>query len=300
MPNSINRVYPIRFNKKKWKIPLFCNHICNENCNIVIFLTEQNEYIILNNPDYKNNKCSFYNKLIPTTIKLSSFDINNSNIDNGILYNSDKKVIDDNSFILTIHFPLSNYFEVIISTPSENNGFTLKELIYSIKNLYELIYEGENDTATPQNFNLKKICTSCGNKNLDDFITSIDTITENITDDCCICYSDFTNNDDKYAPIKLKCGHIYHKYCINKWIDTTPQCPMCRGNVFQCVTCNGQGIIYYTFTGIVVPIEERGLDLNRNYTNGIFGIHTYDIEDLLIKNLIYDRKKKRLFMDITA
>ena len=155
MSNILNRVYPIRFNKNKWKIPLFCNHICNENCNIVILLTDENEYLILNNPNYINNKCTFYNKLLPTTIKLSSFDITNSTIENGILYNFDSKVINDNSFILTIHFPLSNYFEVIISTPPENNGFTLKELIYSIKNLYELIYEGENDTATPQNFNLK-------------------------------------------------------------------------------------------------------------------------------------------------
>ena len=57
MSDSINRVYPIRFSKKKWKIPLFCNHICNENCNIVVFLTNQNDYVILNNPNYINNKC---------------------------------------------------------------------------------------------------------------------------------------------------------------------------------------------------------------------------------------------------
>lgn len=296
-----NRVYPIRFNKKKWNIPLYCYHKCTENCKIIILLNIHNEYIVLNNPDYINGKCSYYNKLIPVKIKLSTFDINNPDSGIGKLYNSDIKVIKDSSFVVSINFPLSNQLEVIITTPFENEGFTLKELLYSIRNLYEVIYESEYETATPQNFNLKKICTSCGNKNIDDFSNKIDIIKEKISEDCCICYSDFNNTDEKYIPIKLnKCGHIYHKYCINKWMETTPKCPMCRTNVFECNNCNGEGIIFYTFNGIVIPLEQRGDNLNRNYSNGIFGIHSYDIEDLIINRLSYNRKKKRLYLDISV
>jgi len=255
---------------------------------------------VLNNPKYINGKCQYYNKLIPVKIKLSTFDINKPDSGAGLLYNFDEKVIKDNSFVVTINFPLSNELEVIISTPFENNGFTLKELLYSIKNLYEVIYESEYETSTPQNFNLKKICTSCGNKNIDDFSTKIDTIKEKILEECCICLSELNNEDEKYIAIKLKCGHIYHKYCINKWIETTAKCPTCRTNVFECNNCDGGGIIFYTFNGIVIPLEERGDNLNRNYSNGIFGIHSYDIEDLIINKLSYNRKKKRLYLDITV
>ena len=27
---------------------------------------------------------------------------------------------------------------------------------------------------------------------------------------------------------QLKCGHIYHRKCINKWFKTSSSCPVCR------------------------------------------------------------------------
>ena len=59
-------------------------------------------------------------------------------------------------------------------------------------------------------------------------------------------------------------------------------------------------IICYNFTGIVIPVELRGQMLNRNETFGRFGIHSFDLEDLLIESLIYDNVKKQLIMNITA
>ena len=42
---------------------------------------------------------------------------------------------------------------------------------------------------------------------------------------CIICFSDFNKNDK----IKiLKCGHIYHKECINEWFKKKELCPICR------------------------------------------------------------------------
>ena len=144
---NIRRVYPIRHTRNKWKIPLFCKHMCNENCNILIISNNSNQYILLENPDYVDGKCSYYNKLTSSNIKISTFNINNPQGDMGELYYSDMKVILDKSFIVSVYFPLSYVFEVVISAPNENDGFTLKELLYSIKNLYELIYEEEEETA---------------------------------------------------------------------------------------------------------------------------------------------------------
>jgi len=295
--NKIIRVYPIRTTRKKWKIPLYCYHNCSENCNILLVNdNENNDYVLLENPDYNNGKCSLSQKLQKTFVPISTFNINEPLGDNGPLYNSDEIVIPDNAFKVFFYYPLSYVFEIIVESPSAR-GFTLKQLIYSIKNLYEFIYMEEERTATPQIYQLKKICTSCGNQNLSEYIKNI---TEDFdkTDNCCICYNDY--NDSENIAVKLKCNHIFHDNCIKKWLKNSGTCPICRANIFECKNCDGSGIIYYNFTGIVIPIEERGTFLNRNQTYGVFGIHSYDLEDLLIENLFYDNEKKQLYMNITS
>lgn len=39
---------------------------------------------------------------------------------------------------------------------------------------------------------------------------------------CSICFSKINNEH------KLECGHVFHKQCIEKWINTNPSCPICR------------------------------------------------------------------------
>lgn len=297
----MNRVYPIRTSRKFWSIPLFCYHMCNQNCNILIVSNNSNQYILIDNPDYYNGKCSYNNKLKKTTVKISLFDINSPQGDSGLLYNPDEKVIMDNSFKVSIYFPLSYVFEVVISTPKTNNGFTLKELIYSIKNLYEFIYEEELRTSSPQIFNLKKFCTNCGNKDLSKFIEKIDIDNLKDLDDCCICYSNIINSQEDFDfTIKLKCSHIFHNKCIKTWLEKSGTCPLCRYNIFECTNCDGSGIIYYNFTGSVIPYEERGMNINRNISNGVFGIHTFDLEDLVIEKLFYNKIEKRLYVNMSG
>ena len=132
----MRRVYPVRTTRNRWKIPLFCKHKCDESCNILFLNDEEDDYVIVENPNYKNGKCLNNNTLEKTFINISNFNIDEPNGHFGPLYNSDVKVISDNSFKLLIYYPLSYVFEVIIQTPTLN-GFTLKELIYSIKNLLD-------------------------------------------------------------------------------------------------------------------------------------------------------------------
>ena len=45
---------------------------------------------------------------------------------------------------------------------------------------------------------------------------------------CCICLDNFNN----VKCIKtLQCDHVFHKYCIDKWIDKKNSCPICRSNI---------------------------------------------------------------------
>jgi E3 ubiquitin-protein ligase RHA2 len=42
---------------------------------------------------------------------------------------------------------------------------------------------------------------------------------------CSICLSDFRKRSTMR---KLKCDHIFHKRCIDKWLHTSINCPTCR------------------------------------------------------------------------
>jgi len=294
MNNKILRIYPIRPTRNKWKINLHRIHICTSNCKIKI-INELGNLVLINNPNFKDGKCENYSKVKKTLINISEFNEENGLIDdNSILLNSDYKVIPDRSFKLSIYYPLSYKFEIIISTNTDN-GYTLKELIKYIKILYKFIYEEEERTATPQLFKLKKYCISCGNKDFEKYIMQIDT--KDIEGECCICFSEYSNEK---TIGKLNCEHMFHNNCIKNWFSNTGTCPMCRNNAFECKKCDGSGIIHYEFNGTVIPIEQRGMNLSRNMTNGIFGIYDYDFEDLLIESLSYDRVKKELQMNIIS
>lgn len=45
-------------------------------------------------------------------------------------------------------------------------------------------------------------------------------------EDCSICLGDQTNK-----AVKLTCGHIFHKMCIDPWLEKNKTCPICRNRI---------------------------------------------------------------------
>ena len=294
----LKRIYPIRYSKKQWTINFYCKHECSNKCKF-IFTSTQNgnshELSLDINPDYKDGKCNIANNLIKTQIRLSDFNKDDPKCVNGEkLMNSDDLVIKDKAFKVNIYYPLSNMFEITVYS---ENGFILKDLISSIKQLYEFIYDEEERTASPQIYELKKACSSCGLNDLENFVNNDVILNEEIKEeDCVVCYDKYYEDEI----CKLKCNHIFHKKCLKTWIMSKKTCPICRYNIFMCQKCDGNGVIYYQFNGVVIPLDERGSILNRNQTNGVFGIYAFDMEDLLLKNMFYDNVNKILFLNISG
>ena len=54
------------------------------------------------------------------------------------------------------------------------------------------------------------------------------TIYKNVS--CIICMSNISTFKHNFS---LKCGHSYHKNCINYWIKTKPFCPICNDNNYH-------------------------------------------------------------------
>lgn len=287
----MRHIYPIRTTRKKWKIPLFCYHECGEYCQR-IFVSQDSglgyyNYNEIDNPDFIDGKCSKLNKLEDTYINFESFNIENPCGAKGKLYKPNMIVINDVEFTILISFPLLNPIRATFKNIT-NDGITLKNIIFSIKKLYKYIYEEEERTASIVTYSLRKTCDNCNNIKVEDYLNEAKIESD---EECCICYSKYTTENKGY---ELKCNHVFHKNCIYNWLLNKSTCPLCRSNYFECVMCDNTGYVYYNYTGKVIPPEIRGEYINRNQTDGIFGIYGYDYNNLVLSQMEYNRIDKEL------
>jgi len=269
-------------------IPLKKYHICTERCaNQYVKRKIDDECFTLelaSNPHYQNGKCQNYNKIENAYIQVE----NKHDMDNVI--ELDKLVITDTEIKIPFSYPLRNEH---IFTFKSTNGFTKKDIIINICETYAYIYKMEEETATKHKYYFTTKCDNCANS----YVGASNTIINEDKLSCSICLNDFVS---KEMVVKLPCKHIYHDTCINTWLNKVPSCPLCRQNMehYGCTQCK-KGLITTEYVGITAPIEFKtsGL-LNRDQTDGVWGIWGHDIGDLVIEELTYDFEAKTVKMCI--
>jgi hypothetical protein len=291
MSTDIVRIYPIRTTRQNWDIPLYCYHKCSENkCSKQLVRSQGDAEILyqfIDNPNYIDGKCQRSEKLERTSIILKDFQYDNPDGEYGPLYDPEMIVIPDNTFQVLIDFPINNPIEVTLKSFS---GFTLKELLSSISTIYKHIYEQELVTSTFHDYHIKKPCVDCSDLDILNFINLVKNPKEK---ECCICYSKYNKNEEVS---QLNCNHIFHTHCLLHWLETKPTCPLCRNTIVSCENCD-EGYKHLIYRGVVIPHCFRDSPY-RNTTDGIFGIWGYDLEDLSISKLHYNRIEKRLYIHI--
>ena len=287
----MKRLYPIRFSRNYWTIPIVTEHICDPNiCSKNLQLnTETRELEEVLNKDYKNGRCKNGNLLYPTFVPLSTFNYTNPHGSLGPLYKPDQIVIKDPIFDISIDFPLRNPTRVKINTGGSET--TLRDLLFYITDAYKKIYNEEEETASLKEFVFKRDC-DCNT------MDSIEKIIPPHSKQgvCSICYDDFENN-----PLAvLKCGHKFIYNCISSWVNSDKtSCPLCRENVLNCDKCNGTKMIDYIQSYKVIPTYLRD-DVFRNETDGKYGIYQYDIDHLVIEYLMYNNNTKTLLLQMNV
>lgn len=285
------RNYPIRLSRQSWRVKFYAKHVCDQRCKVRIVPCSGSPltYMMSPNPLWKEGGCVKKGELERGMIRLSEFEKDNPQTIYGPLENSDTIVIPDQRISVIIDYPLLNRAEAVI-TSDDGGGFTLAEIIHKVKQVYSYIYNEEERTATPCTYHLSKFCLDCithnGEKDLDK--------TSAPEGDCIICMGSFDSGECS----KMQCGHVFHNTCITDWMKFSSSCPLCRKMARECGKCGGTYVIYYTYTGVVIPIEERGIILARNMTDGIFGIHSQDFENIYLRSMDYDRKRKQLRLEI--
>jgi hypothetical protein len=141
------------------------------------------------------------------------------------------QLMDLNSF-LDVYETLMNIDNRI---PTQQNVLT--DAINSINSLNTLVQALSNpiftsvQLLTPQNMNhrMEDVIVALDKDDLDKLrvalYTDFDGHDENDREMCSVCFEKFIDSD---ICRELKCKHLYHQNCIDKWLGEHITCPVCR------------------------------------------------------------------------
>jgi len=239
---------------------------------------------------HRRGVCARSGNAIETAILLNSLNLSNPQGHCGPLINPCEIVIQDIIIDIELSFPLTTeaVFRVHAANPL---GFSRLDLLFLVKQLYKYIYEREDETSTPREFEFTSEC-KCSTQNIVDFLPETNQYTGVSNQICSIC----RDNLDGTIALQLHCSHFYHKECITEWIvrGQGRVCPMCRTSLANCSECDGSGTILETIQAPVIPLEYRDLYTPRVTTDGDFGIRFFYEDQLAVKEFVYNRIQKRL------
>ena len=145
-----------------------------------------------------------------------------------------------------------------ISVELENNGNfnshmqvlqNIMQLIYQKQGLREFTIISDNNHFSFEDEEEETKVDSFANcKMIKKFVGKAEKIKENdpLVLQQCDCYICF----DPYKPKELKrvlpkCGHVFHKKCIDKWLKHKSSCPECRSELLEDVTLNKEDMEEY-------------------------------------------------------
>lgn len=178
-----------------------------------------------------------------------------------------------------IFYPCSN---PCISLFYPSSTMKLSQLLDHFLILYTTMYHIEEATASRLINNYTEECKECNHS-----FPTIPVAEDEAVEECSICKSEVPN-------VKLiRCKHIFHQECVQRWFETRRTCPLCRTPMGEeCIHCNGSGVIERSEeqASFRLPSGER------NETDGVYGIHSFFLEDLYFCTLIWDKRRNLLYL----
>lgn len=130
--------------------------------------------------------------------------------------------------------PSGNYYFEIKNY--DDNGFTGKlanfgKFCFSPKKLVKMMAVGQSRLADAANLDEDGMPhyvfpTSQNNNIVQPFFQRVNRniVMSQEEPECTICLDKIKNTDKKV----LSCNHIFHKNCVDTWLQETPNCPLCR------------------------------------------------------------------------
>ncbi len=286
-------IYPTRQTRHYWTIPLHSFHECNNTCVHRIQFNVEGTLEITPNPHYNpdTNTCERHNMLYYANVPIHSYQFHLPRSIEGRLHNVDTPVIPDTEFSLFITFPMTTMVEVYLKM---EHPLTLRELLEVVRQIYTQIYQDEERTAEPVVYEYMDECV-CVQRNFRDFLETLRTPPPSPIQECSICFSEMDIDS-----VRLSCNHFFHPSCILEWTQKGKgyKCPLCRSILLDCRECHNTQQVQRQEEYVVIPNHLRDSELERNHTNGLYGIYGHDLENLYLTHLRYNHLMKLLQLTI--
>lgn len=121
---------------------------------------------------------------------------------------------------------LNEFIQQIIGSITRNISYYTNNNSSSFTIEYEIVNNELESSNEPKKILCKDIQSQLGGYKK----IKIDDDLIKCKSSCPICLDNYKDNEFKR---ELKCGHTYHKKCIDKWIKHKNTCPICRK---KCIT----------------------------------------------------------------
>ena len=98
---------------------------------------------------------------------------------------------------------------------------------------------------------------------------------------CCICLQDLNRAGNKTS---IRCGHSFHRKCIQEWTKRKPSCPICRAEIPLYIPRRTQEANrnVHIRRNTIQPMEDQW---NLNRFNGLMDQRGVNLIDLTGENL---------------
>jgi hypothetical protein len=266
-------MFPIRRTRIAWAYPFLTPHRCTAFC-AATFEQHDDELIITQTDE----QCDLVGSADVCSVQLFVFSRTDEH-----MFNQIPLVFPLSTVTLLIDYPLDvpymRTYQLTELIYPPNTSVTATDLLLLFKEMYQYVYQAEEERASPREYSYTEACSDCTPEQYASLqhLPSIE-----LNEVCSICQSEAVA-----VGVELECAHKFHAECLQQWITKANTCPLCRGPVFNCVACSGTRGIQRTVTVVVPPYTQFGG--NRPETNGPFGISEYYFEELLFKGMQYNR-----------
>ena len=202
----------------------------------------ENEDYYSNNNNYRNNRNNnnhFFNlrneRIIKNIERRNNYSQRRNNNNNNIFNNFNNRFLNNNN-MFNINIPNDNY--------NRNSGLRHASALFEFS---------ENEDSDYEEINLEEYFQSVSTL-LNDLNVDIQTLGSKIIKEkpklkklkmskklwvkndkgklevpqCCICINNMKVNEEV---VKLKCKHLFHFKCLDKWIENKQICPFCRTEI---------------------------------------------------------------------
>ncbi|XP_076937246.1 RING-H2 finger protein ATL52-like [Bidens hawaiensis] len=143
------------------------------------------------------------------------------------------------TLIGSIFLVMAYYFMIYICCSRNNQSSSMmltREVSYDLETHEPEGLEARVDVHDQDNDHLNYVPWLVMGKGLDEEIIKSITVCKYKKEDglftctdCSVCLGEF--QEDESIKILPKCSHVFHVYCIDTWLKTHLNCPLCRANV---------------------------------------------------------------------